>query len=57
MNVLTALKGKFVFAEYIQVLLKGQMGHLSVTAAGNRYNPQHIEKLRKKPSVCVYLQF
>jgi len=57
MNVLTALKGKFVFAEYIQVLLKGQMGHLSVTAAANRYNPQHIEKLRKKPSVCVYLQF
>ena len=42
-----------IIVEYIRVLLKGQTGHLSVTATANRYSHKHTENLPKKPSVSV----
>ena len=37
----------------MRVLLKGQTGHLSVTATANRYDHTHVENLPKKPTVSA----
>jgi len=52
-NVNEAVKCTSIVVEYIRVLLKGQTGHLSVTATVNRYSHRHTEHLPQKPSVSV----
>jgi len=42
-----------VVLEYVRVLLKGQMGRLSVTASVNRYSQKHVTNLPLKPSVSL----
>ena len=43
-------------AEYIRVLLKGQTGHLSVTASVNHYSHKHVANLPTKPSVSSVVE-